>query len=124
MKLNKRNRSVIRKVCQKFSTKGFREDPLERKARVIARINKCAIGPVVGIDFGGMDCEGVCSEGHANVHATYYAVQQFMDNFYEGAEGPQHAGIVVPRDDTGSRITRDAGMEAFEDGHAHVLYYH
>jgi len=101
-----------------------RRDLLQVKAERIAEINANAIGGRVGIAGAGMDCD--CSKWSGPcgvVPATYYAVDRALDRIYEGLDGPANFWLIPP--DEAEEMpyqSRDLALEAFEDGHPHVVY--
>jgi len=52
------------------------------------------------------------------------AAMRWIDAEYDEAEGPvrSHYASVLEEPETGGE-TRDLALEAWEDGHAHVVYY-
>jgi hypothetical protein len=78
----------------------------------------------VALVNSGMDCD--CSRWENNVSlvkATVKDVDQWIDQFYANAEGPQSHYIQRPSVARMlTRSSRDLALEAFEDGHQHVVY--
>jgi hypothetical protein len=100
------------------------DDRLEERAGLAARIAQCAQGGRVAIVYGGMDCD--CSRWDDRVvlvPATTVAVERWIDSYHERAEGPQWTRVTTPAEARGLKASsRDLALEAFEDGHQHVVY--
>jgi hypothetical protein len=88
------------------------------------RIAKCAEGGRVALVWSGMDCDGSRYSGSVHlVAAAPKAVQAAVAHELEWADGPcsyyierPSIAMTIPRE------SRDLGLEAFEDGHPHVIY--
>lgn len=105
--------------------KNFRDDPLTLKAARIARLNTVAEDGKVAIMSSGRDCDGVqWRNQHLGLYpALYWAVSRVMDREYDNAEGPMSVWVERPSVTKKAEYSsRDLTMEAFENGHAHVLY--
>lgn len=100
-----------------------RPDWLASRADLAARVATLAEEGEVAIVFGGMDCDCARWDDRvATVPALPVAVVQWIDRYHEGAEGPQWTRLERPsvaRDLRSS--SRDLALEAFEDGHPHVV---
>jgi hypothetical protein len=48
-------------------------------------------------------------------------VNHEIDSIYEGAEGPGSIWLSMPEDKVAPEF-RDLALEAFEDGHPHIVY--
>ena len=81
-------------------------------------------GQVMIID-SGMDCDGSCWYGHKTLlPASVIRIEKWIHNFYEDAEGRQDWEFVKPS--VGKEVeqtSRDASLEAFENGHSHMWVY-
>lgn len=53
--------------------------------------------------------------------SVFHDVQRAIDAVYEGAEGRVSWWLTSPAD-VPERDERDHALEAFEEGHAHVIY--
>ena len=99
-----------------------REDWLEERRHLAAVIAKDAEDGEVAIIESGMDCDGVKYWGRACVvPASVMAVLLWEKRTEEWADGPFYWHIERPSAEVESG-SRDLGMEAFEDGHPHVIY--
>jgi hypothetical protein len=88
------------------------------------RIATLAEGGKVALVNGGMDCD--CAKWANSVtlvKATPAAVDKWVERFYHWAEGPQWCYIERPS--VARKLKeehRDLALEAFEDGHPHVVF--
>jgi len=96
----------------------------QRRQSFLASIRRCAEGGKVAVVWGGRDCDGVRFSGDVRlVDATPAAVDEHIDHTYQWADGPMGYTIMQPSVALGVRYTiRDLTLEAFEDGHPHVIY--
>ena len=78
----------------------------------------------VAIVFSGRDCDGVAYNGDVHyVRAELLAVEGRIDWYGAQADAPWHHYIARPSDAmTLAYESRDLTLEAFEDGHSHVIY--
>lgn len=90
----------------------------------IARIHGCAQDGKVCVVWSGRDCDGVRYSGDVRtVDATVAAVQEHIEHTLAWADGPCSWQIVRPSDKAVIHYeSRDLTLEAFEDGHSHVIY--
>jgi hypothetical protein len=102
----------------------FAEDSLMEKMHVARRIAEWAENGKIAVVYGGMDCDMSRWDNRvALIPANVMAYQKWYDGYMEGAEGPQWASIARPSDVADLKSeSRDLALEAFEDGHAHVVY--
>jgi hypothetical protein len=102
----------------------FRWDELEGRARLASMISEYQEGGRVAIVYGFIDCDMSRADGLVHIMAASpIAVSKWLDDFHAGAEGPQWWNLERPS--AASEITedhRDLALEAFEDGHPHVVY--
>ncbi len=98
-------------------------DRLAAQADFAKRIADHAEGGKVAIVHGGRDCDGV--ESHGLVHilpATVVHADRFLNEIHEWAEGPTWWNLEKPSIAEGvESSSRDLTLEAFENGHPHVL---
>lgn len=78
----------------------------------------------IAMVFGGMDCDCVQYRGSVYiVDATVAAVEKEADDYGYWADGPWGYHLEKPSVAQGiKRQSRDLVMEAFENGHPHVVY--
>jgi hypothetical protein len=122
MQITRKNRSLIRRLCRELYRN--KVDFLARRADLKARIGQLQESGKVAIVYGGIDCDGGRWDNRVSeVPAIPVAVERWHDRYEAQAEGPQWQTLEKPsvaadliEDD------RDLALEAFEDGHAHVLF--
>jgi len=102
----------------------YKRDLLEIKNREILKIKKNAENGSVLIVWGQRDCDGSQSDGNTElVDAGYYSAQKFIDNLYEGADGAVWYEYAKPSADDDIAVeSRDLALEAYENGHNHIIY--
>jgi hypothetical protein len=115
-----KTRTIVRKAMKR--SLGGRYDYLATKQAEIDHINSVAVDGKVAVIFGGMDCD--CSQ-YTGVRyeapATFYGVLRVVDDYGKWADGPFGWRVASP-DEEIVRTSRDLALEAFEDGHPHVVY--
>lgn len=114
-----------RKLVKMYKEIAIRHpDRLEQRAERAVRIAERQEGGEVAIVYGGVDCDGGrWDDCTAIVPATVVAVEHWLNDYYDGAEGPQWHRLSRPSSARElTRSSRDLALEAFEDGHAHVIY--
>jgi hypothetical protein len=96
---------------------------MQRQGFLNAIANR-AEGGKVAVVWSGMDCDCVRFSGVVSiVDADKASVEAHIEREYEYAEGPLSFYITKPSDAAKIHYeSRDLAMEAFEDGHAHVVY--
>lgn len=97
------------------------DDRLNRRAALVSALARCAVNGRVFAVESGRDCDGVVYSGRvheidASVEA-YYALDSLIAKW---ADGPFSLRIASPTE-TVEYTSRDLGLEAFENGHAHCL---
>jgi len=104
-------------------TEGCHEATEQRRS-FIASIEQFAEGGMVAIYSSGMDCD--CSRWENRrervVPANVRDVEAALDDIYSGAEGPMSLWLDRPSARP-PESHRDLALEAFEDGHPHVVFY-
>lgn len=122
MQLTRKSRSLIRRVCRE----AFRSriEPLLQRMKLKARIAVLQEQGAIAIIHGGIDCDGGRWDNRVVMAAaTVAAVERWSNQYKARAEGPQWQTLEKPtlaKDLT--EDSRDLGLEAFEDGHSHVLF--
>ena len=97
---------------------------INAKARVRAQLDQMGNPARVLIVADKMDCD--CAR-YTTIHETEAMVMRVaraMFDTYADAEGPVYACYLAPVEDRDEhrRPTRDLALEAFEDGHPHIVY--
>jgi len=96
-------------------------DRLAARAELAQKIRTCAKNGEVGVVESGMDCDCLKYVHSYLLAAVPFAVERWIDESYEAAEGPLCVGVEHP-DKLPENESRDLALEAFEDGHPHVVY--
>lgn len=115
----------LAKIAASEQRECFRTDILAQKVTKIEYMNECAENGQVAIMGNGMDCDGSAWEDrfYCLLPAIPMAIQRWLDEKYSDAEGPESYWLVKPSEvEEYEEENRDLALEAFEDGHAHVLY--
>lgn len=100
-----------------------RMDHLEDRVALRKRIDQCVERGKVAIVYGGVDCDMARWDNRvAIVQAIPMAVVKWEQNYHDNAEGPQWTRLSKPSRAPKKSSSRDLALEAFEDGHAHVVY--
>jgi hypothetical protein len=117
MQLTRTNRSLVRRLFRELNRNkvDFLAQRIERQKQ-LADLQE---GGLVAIVYGG----GRWDNRVSLVPATITAVEQWAERYHAQAEVPQWQRLERPsiaadlvEDD------RDLALEAFEDGHSHVLF--
>lgn len=124
MNAKKLARKIMRKINrQSPKPAGFRDDPLARRQRLVNAINQHTENGFVSIVWSGRDCDGVYGCHAETYKACSIAIETDIERRYEWADGPLNCQFAKPSDVYGLEpYTRDLGLEAFEDGHNHIIY--
>lgn len=96
-------------------------DPLAARAKLAEHIHACTENGKVAIVSDGMDCDCVRSCHSSLRVAAPFAIEREVNEIHESAEGPVSVCIVKPSE-APENWSRDLALEAFEDGHPHVVY--
>lgn len=119
---NKRQRKMLKKVMR-FAV-SYTNDWLQDRAALKQCIARCSEGGRVLIVESGRDCDG--AEWRDRTHTLPATVTHYVAGFMlrcDGADGPIYWDIDKPSRRAFYRAsTRDLALEAFEDGHAHVIH--
>lgn len=97
----------------------------QRRRAHLRQIVELAEGGQIAIVTSGMDCDCSAWTGSVSyVPATVAAVDEWLEDFYGNAEGPQGHYLAAPSVARRvQRTSRDLALEAYEDGHPHVVHY-
>lgn len=98
---------------------------INERAALAQHIQKVMVDGKYGLVIDGMDCD--CSRYHReHIHEWRGAVIEHRANLdeYADAEGPHSLTYVRPDEiNVHGNWSRDLALEAYEDGHPHVVYY-
>ena len=100
-----------------------RLEELRAKWDLRARLEKHAVDGYVYVCVRQRDCDMAEWTERHKVEATHTAFGAFMERLYEDAEGSVWWSWMTPEEyDNFQRESRDLALEAFEDGHPHVIH--
>jgi hypothetical protein len=107
----------------KASSKG-RPDQLAHKLQLIETIKKFTENGKILLIEGGCDCDGSQYENKTRlVNATFVEVNAFIEDAENWADGSIYFDFDFPSNDEDYiRSSRDLVLEAFENGHQHIIY--
>lgn len=96
---------------------------IEERNTIQHQIAKYVQNGKVGIIWDSMDCD-CCRSTYGNVaNASLMSLMRTIHRAYDDAEGPVNYSFCEPQvAKEYNRTTRDLALEAFEDGHAWVVY--
>lgn len=112
-------RRLIRRSCRPAE-----HDRIANHARFVEQVRVCAEFGEVAVVYGGMDCD--CSMWEDRVvllPAVPVVVDKWICDYHDGAEGPQWTRISRPSRAPKKSTSRDLALEAFENGHPHVVRF-
>lgn len=91
-----------------------------------AAIDAATVNGKVGVVVSGRDCDG-CSYYRERVRPAPSSVVAWLreyEHHFQWLDGPETTTFVRPDlVEDGLSESRDLALEAFEDGHPHVVYY-
>lgn len=98
-----------------------------RRAEVLqlqTRIAQCAEGGLVLVVESGRDCDGCQYQGKTRlIRASLAAFRALEVSIAAWADGPYSLSVAKPSErDSISYSSTDLALEAFENGHQHVIY--
>lgn len=96
-------------------------DPLAGRGELQTELAECTINGVTGIVESGRDCDCV-QYLHSSTHrfSGVYAFEKFREDQCYWSDGIHYVSLCRP-DELPGNESRDLALEAFEDGHAHVV---
>lgn len=119
--MNKRQRRHFLRLWRQ--TQNYRSDPLQDRADIAYMVYQKAQEGLIGFYQWSMDCDGASGDSLTLVAAVPIEIEARINSLYDNAEGPVRWDITYPAEVEEFEAThRDHALEAFEDGHPHVLY--
>jgi len=107
-----------------ISTK-LRKDRLTEKESIVNYIKSKTENGKVAIVWSGMDADCVSWGNRVGVvSSSYMQIEKMLNDAYEGVEGS--LDFYYEKPSIAEKLTetsRDLAMEAFEEGHPHVVYH-
>ena len=121
--LSKHARHLIRKAW-KMSWYSETRDYLEEREGLKRRIDELAEHGMICVLESGRDCDGVEYGGITyTISATVTHYEGLQRDIGMAADGPFRLRIIRCSEEGQHKYwSRDRGAEAFENGHAHVIY--
>jgi hypothetical protein len=97
---------------------------INERAQYRAILDRCVEDGKIGVLRSGRDCDCVSYDSSRIVDAPSGAVafQREEDEHYSWLEGPESTSWAKPSQTIVQYHSRDLALEAFEDGHPHVIY--
>ena len=106
-----------------ISTK-LRKDRLVEKENIVNHIKSKTENGKVAVVWSGVDADCVSWGNRVDVvNSSYVQIEKMLNNTYEGSEGS--IDFYYEKPSIAEKLTetsRDLAMEAFEEGHPHVVY--
>ena len=120
---SRKNWKIIHQIMRRLGDRGSTQDESRLAERVIIEgiIASYVQGGMVGLVQSGMDCDCsqyVNSDLVPNLTAIQFQIRR--DDMVEWADGPCQLSITSP-DELPRAYSRDLAMEAWEDGHPHIV---
>lgn len=98
-------------------------DALASKSAFKARLDSLSVNGYVVICVNSVDCDMTHASYTRLIPASLMACQCEEADIYNGAEGPTSVDYASPYDvEPNQYETNDLALEAFENGHPHVVY--
>jgi hypothetical protein len=95
---------------------------INQRAALKARIDRCAVNGKIWVSQAGRDCDGSQYQWRAyQIPATLLDYGKEEMRIYESADGPVSL-CIHQADNLPEPWSRDLALEAYEDGHSHVIY--
>lgn len=115
----------FRRSLRRLTAIGQHNDPLARRSQVAAYIaEKEQLGHIAVVE-SGMDCDCVRYSGRVHMIPASVIAYEALDNrLNDSADGPYSLDIITPSEAQAIAYhSSDLALEAFENGHSHVVYY-
>jgi hypothetical protein len=116
----------MRHIHKDWSRKAsWRDQHINERAWLADTFQAKAENGMVAIVREGMDCD--CTQYRTVVHIpvplSVFAFQKGEEDHREWLDGPESMWIAKPSEEPRGHKSRDRALEAYEDGHPHVVYY-
>lgn len=108
--------------CREFGLFGGTDD-LARRARLKAKLADCSEDGMIAVVTAGMDCD--CVRYRRVKYIPTPTVMEWVsreNDEHRYADGPVNMYIARPSDEPEGHVSHDLALEAFENGHQHVVY--
>ena len=115
-------RDIMRDRGYEVRTEWLQKE-ITRKGSIEADIRENAVNGMVAIAQWGRDCDMAEGTSAYLIPANIRAYLDHEQGMYENAEGPCSQWVLSPQEYAEFTPSfRDRALEAFEDGHPHVIY--
>jgi len=95
---------------------------LTRRWKTQAQIDEYSLDGLIFLVESGRDCDGVQYSGHVHsCKASPVALRALEDDISAWADGPFQLTF-IHKHERPEYTSRDLGLEAFENGHQHILH--
>lgn len=98
------------------------EDWLQVRAKLHKLIREKTVDGKVSVNWSGMDCDCATYGSGSIEWAIPSKIERQMDVIAYDAEGPMSVWVDYPAR-IHTQLSRDLALEAFEDGHPHVVHW-
>lgn len=123
MAYTRKVRRILKKAFTQFVREGY--DRTAENAEIRAMLDRCWVDGKIGVAVSGMDCD--CSQYSRqytiDLPNSVQAFKRWHERHVEWLDGPESQRFMRPDQvDKSANWSRDLALEAFEDGHPHVVY--
>jgi hypothetical protein len=118
-----KDQAMLRRFLRLTKKRG-RFDPLAHKLEIVKKIKNFAENGEVLLIESGRDCDGVEYGGRTCLmDANFVSVNAYIEKAEDWADGAIYFEFDRPSNaENYSRSSRDLTLEAYENGHPHVIY--
>lgn len=125
MPYTRRVRRVLKRCFRDLIEQKSYGDTTDINAQYRRVLDRCWSNGKIGIIRSGMDCD--CTKYHheetLTIANSVQALKRWDDVRQEWLDGPESVHFVRPDQiDRSNDYSRDLALEAYEDGHPHVVY--
>jgi hypothetical protein len=125
MPYTRKVRRVLKRCFREFIESKSYGDTADINAQYRRVLDRCWADGKIGIIRSGMDCD--CTKYHHEevipMRNSVQALKRWDDHRQEWLDGPESVQFVRPDQiDRSNDYSRDLALEAYEDGHPHVVY--
>ena len=123
MQLSKKDKKSWKRHCWLYQGRYRNNDELLQRAKIKIGLEQCIENGKIAIFESGMDCD--CSQYERTYHKKAMSVMEYIkyqNETFEWADGVVSVGYGKPSEHPVESHSKDLAAEAFENGHAHVVY--
>ena len=112
------------RVEERHARLAIASEERQRRQTLLRQLREYAEGGKVAMVESGRDCDGLQYSGHVSIiDATVAAWEEHYTHTAEWADGLFSFALMRPSEARSvKRASRDLTLEAFENGHSHVIY--